>query len=608
MKNLLFTALASILSVSFASAQHIIQWQKCLGGTDTDDAFTIQQTNDGGYIVAGYSDSNDGDVSDNRGVEDYWVIKLTSLGTIEWQKSIGGSSDDIAWSVLQTDDGGYIVAGYSESNDGDVSDIQGQEDCWVVKLNSLGIIEWQKSLGGTGAEVSASIKQTFDGGYIFAGFSFSNDGDVSGNHGGFDYWIVKLTNNGSIEWQKSLGGSDGDFAYFIQQTNDAGYIVVGESFSNDGDVSGNHGENDCWVVKLTGLGTIEWQKSLGGSFTERVSSIQQTFDGGYILAGNSESNDGDVSGNHGGYDSWVVKLTSVGTIEWQKSLGGSSYDGAGSIQQTNDGGFIFAGSSASNDGDVSGNHGNADSWLVKLSSIGIIEWQKSLGGTGYEYASDIQQTGDGGFIVSGNSGSNDGDVSGNHGSQDFWVVKITNCQLSLLNQPESQLINVNSDAQFLVSSSDPLATYQWQTDLGAGFQNLNNVSQFSGTVNDTLTISNVTLANNNQPFRCIISSGSCSDTSAVAVLTVGNITGPNEISQSNLFSVYPNPAQHVINVKADAKLLESVYTIYDNTGKVVLSGNINSEYTAIEIGDLSGGIYLFSVGENLKQTFKIIKE
>ena len=182
------------------------------------------------------------------------------------------------------------------------------------------------------------------------------------------------------------------------------------------------------------------------------------------------------------------------------------------------------------------------------------------------------------------------------------------CQLSVNTQPANQTININNNAQFLVSSSDPNATYQWQNDLGVGFQNLNSVGQYSGTTNDTLTVSNITLSNNNQPFRCIVSSGSCSDTSTVAVLSVNNNVGINETSQVNLFSVFPNPAQSVINVKADSKLIGSVYSIYDNTGRVVLSGKINSANTTIELGNLSGGIYMFSIGDNMKQTFKVIKE
>lgn len=187
-------------------------------------------------------------------------------------------------------------------------------------------------------------------------------------------------------------------------------------------------------------------------------------------------------------------------------------------------------------------------------------------------------------------------------------VTVTVSASSISAQPINQSLTISNNAQFSVSSLDPAATYQWQTDLGVGFQNLNSGGQYSGTTNDTLAVTNVLLSNDNQLFRCLVTSGSCTDTSAVAVLTVVNNTGINEVFQSNLFTVYPNPANSQINVNADAKLFGSVYTIYDNTGKLVLSGKINSANTVIVLGDLSAGIYMFSVGENLKETFKVIKE
>jgi gliding motility-associated-like protein len=346
-------------------------------------------------------------------------------------KSLGGTGYDYAYSIQQTIDGGYIVAGESNSNDGDVSDNHGEMDFWVVKLTSIGTIAWQKSIGGSGWDQAKSIQQTIDGGYVIAGSSSSIDGDVSGNHGLYDCWVVKLTSIGTIEWQKSLGGSVDEFTRSILQTNDGGYIVAGYSNSNDGDVSGNHGYFDCWVVKLTSTGTIDWQKSLGGSVNEFAKSIQQTFDGGYIVAGSATSNDGDVSGNQGLLDYWVLKLTNTGVIEWQKSLGGTGYDEATTIQQTNDGGYVVGGFSKSNDGDVSVNYGFGleDCWLIKLTSIGTLEWEKSLGGSGVEYAASVLFTDDDGYILTGPTSSNDFDVSDNNGISDYWVVKLTNCEL-----------------------------------------------------------------------------------------------------------------------------------------------------------------------------------
>lgn len=182
------------------------------------------------------------------------------------------------------------------------------------------------------------------------------------------------------------------------------------------------------------------------------------------------------------------------------------------------------------------------------------------------------------------------------------------CSLTITAQPNNQTLTINSNAQFIVESSDSNAVFQWQTNLGVGYQNLNSVGQYSGASNDTLIVSNVTLSNNNQLFRSIITSGSCSDTSNVAVLTVNNNVGINEASQDKLFYVFPNPAKSVINVKADSKLIGSVYSIYDNTGRVVLTEKLNAESTTIELGNLTGGIYMFSIGENMKQTFKVIKE
>jgi hypothetical protein len=186
------------------------------------------------------------------------------------------------------------------------------DDYWVVKLDGSGNLQWQKCLGGTVGEEAWSAQQTADGGYIFAGRSESNNGDVTGNHGINDYWVVKLDGSGNLQWQKCLGGTNTDDAHSVQQTADGGYMVAGRTWSNDGDVTGNHDTtgqySDYWLVKLDSSGNLQWQKCLGGTYNDQAYSVQQTADGGYMVAGSTDSNDGDVTGNHGGADYWVVKL------------------------------------------------------------------------------------------------------------------------------------------------------------------------------------------------------------------------------------------------------------------------------------------------------------
>jgi hypothetical protein len=329
----------------------------------------------------------------------------------------------------QTFDGGYIMVGQSKSNDGDVSGHHGSlsnYDAWVVKLDSAGNIQWQKSLGGTNIDQGGFIRQTSDSGYIVSCWTYSNDGDVSGNHGNRDYWVVKLTTSGSIQWQKCYGGSGDDYASNVLQTSDGGYIAGGTSSSNDGQVTGNHGAQDCWILKLDSAGNILWQKSFGGSNTDQNQSMRPTADGGCIAAGYSMSTDGDVSGNHGGRDGWVLKVDSTGGLQWQKCLGGSAVDQFNDIVILSNGKYVMGGRTYSADGDVTGYHGGIDYWIVELDASGNLDWQKCLGGTNADGGTVVNQTNDGGLIVSGDSKSNDGDVTGNHGGSDFWVAKLSN--------------------------------------------------------------------------------------------------------------------------------------------------------------------------------------
>ncbi len=441
MKKLLLTTLLS-LSVFLLIAQPSIEWQKTFGGSGDEQAYSIQQTNDGGYIIAGWSSSIDGDLSGNAGASDYWIVKLNNDNTIEWQKTLGGSNFDYAHSIQQTTDGGYIIAGNSRSTGGDVTGNNGSFDSWIVKLDSTGDLVWQNSLGGTEWDATNIVQQTIDGGYVFAGYTDSSDGDISGNNGERDFWLVKLDNSGDLAWQKCLGGTNEELAFSMQLTADGGFVLAGDSKSSNGDVSNNQGLSDYWIVKTDNTRTIEWEKTYGGSDQDIARSIQQTTDGGYIVAGYSKSSDGDVTNNYGVFDYWILKLNNIGDLEWEKTYGGSDNDTPLAVQQTTDGGYVVIGYAASLDGDVTDNHGGGDFWLIKLNNTGDLLWNKALGGSADDTPFSIQQTNDNGFIVVGYSYSTDGDVTDLQGNADLWVVKLTGDPVSIDEVAEAALLNI----------------------------------------------------------------------------------------------------------------------------------------------------------------------
>lgn len=403
-----------------------IQWQRAYGGSEADRFESIQSTTDGGYIFAGSTFSKDGDITNNHGKRNAWVVKADPKGVIQWEKCFGGSLYDLATSIRKTSDGGYIFVGITTPTEKD----HGAADCWIVKLDHNGNIQWQKSLGGSNADNALDVQQTSDGGYIVAGTTYSVDGDVSGNHGLNDFWIVKLDPTGNIQWQKCLGGSSTEEANSIRQTSDGGYIIAGSiGDAADGDITQTYGFFDWWIVKLDALGNIQWQKTFGGPNPDVAKSIQQTKDGGYIAAGiyGKTFMDSDI---------WIIKLSSTGDTQWQKFFGGSKLEIAKSIQQTSDNGYFIAATSNSKDPQIMDNQSDLNYLVIKTDDIGNLQWQKSLGGTGNDLVFSAIQTQDNGYLIAGVSDSNDGDVSGNHGTQsgdnenpnylyhDAWIVKL----------------------------------------------------------------------------------------------------------------------------------------------------------------------------------------
>ncbi len=405
--------------------------QKVLGGSKLDfpslghGSQAVSRTADGGFIVAGTVSSNDGDVSGNHGLFDIWVAKLGPSMDVEWQRCLGGSKYDLAGGVIPTSDGGYALIGTTNSSDGDVGKGHGLGDVWIVKLDAAGKILWQRLYGGSAWDVGISLVQTADGGFVFAAVTRSNDGDVSGNHGQYDIWVARIDKAGALVWQRCLGGSQVDMVSSLQGTSDGGFLVTGSTDSSDGDVSGAHGGRDVFVAKLGGQGTVEWVRAIGGTGDEMGNSGRQTSDGKFVIAGWTTSSDGDVGGVKGGKDALLVLLDAAGKVLWTRTYGGTNDDSAFSVVEAAKGGFVFAGETFSPDGDVTFFKGGSDAWVVQVSPSGDLVGSRCLGGSDQDSAGSVVPLPAGeGYLVAGWTGSRDGDVRGLRGDRNIWLVKL----------------------------------------------------------------------------------------------------------------------------------------------------------------------------------------
>ena len=327
-----------------------VTFRKTYGGTAFDTGFFVQQTNDGGYIMTGYTNYSPPDGGD------VWLIKTDSNGNMVWNRTFGGNYYDVGHCVQQTSDGGYILTG--EKN---ALYSAGIGDVWLIKTDSTGNKLWDKTFGGTSYDCGYSVQQTSDDGYIITG---EKDNDV---------WLIKTDSNGIIEWDKNLGGRSG---YCVQQTTDGGYILTGETSGSS--------SNAVWLVKTDSDGNKLWDKTFEKCELENVGwYVQQTNDEGYIIVGRTAM--------FGKGSLWLIKTDSAGNKMWDRDF----LDGYGyCVQQTTDGGYIISGEIRSFFGSV---------YLIKTDITGKEIWSKTFGGYGFFSGHCVQQTTDGGYIITGNS-------------------------------------------------------------------------------------------------------------------------------------------------------------------------------------------------------------
>lgn len=360
---------------------------------------------------------------------DFWVLKFSSENEIIWNKTFGGSDDDRGADIIATSDGGFAILGYTTSTDLNGTQNAGSQDFLIRKITADGTLSWQKTFGFSGSDKGISLIQTSDNGYLLTGVLDVSASNGQGNskssqkHAGGDVWAVKLNANGNFEWSKYFGGSFTDTPFGVVETNDNNYIIVASSDSEDFNITNNKGTYDFWVLKISKEGNLIWEKNFGGSEIDEPRGITTTNDGNFIIVGDTRSSNKDVATNNGAADLWIIKITTDGNLIWEKTIGASSFDVARSISKTQDNGFIIAGSSRSSDAGFT-NQGQNDAWVLKVNESGEIEWKKFIGGSEIDFLYDAVELNNKTIITVGESNSSNADITENKGFSDALIINI----------------------------------------------------------------------------------------------------------------------------------------------------------------------------------------
>lgn len=572
---------------NYTSNTATAQWNKTFGGVGEENISSIIACTDGGALLGGYSTSNvSSDKSESsKGVYDYWIIRIDADGKKLWDKTLGGANYDYLTSIVTTTDGGFLLGGYSLSNkSGDKSEnSKGDKDYWVVKIDKNGQKLWDKTFGGLFADVLTSITQTSDGGFLLGGHSLSYVGSdkTETNKGNNDYWVVKIDANGNKLWDKTFGGASYDYLYGMTTTSDGGFLLGGYSWSNkSGDKSENiKGVYDYWIVKIDAKGNKVWDKTIGGDSGDVFSSLVNTSDGGFLLAGYSYSNQsGDKSANaKGNADYWIVKIDASGNKVWDKTFGGNSLDQLNAVIKTSDGGFLLGGYSQSSiNGDKTENtKGNYDYWVVRIDASGNKLWDKTLGGSDNDQFSTMTLLKDGNFLLGGNSNSKASyDKSDNaKGGFDYWLIKIK----------ENQIKTATT-----LTATGCTGTVNWS----------------NGATGNSITVS---------PTVATTYTATCTVNTCKSAASNAITVSPDVISNGRIevdvaiqpepsfnFKVFPNPAKDELTIQTDLEG-EATFYLYNSVGQQVLEKTFEKQ-TKINLKNLSKGSHIYLIQHDKTQT------
>lgn len=419
-KRLFVTALIFWLPFTFLKAQPpSIYWQHYYGGSKVEFRGTLTKTSDKGFVIAGHGQSTDGDFSgnSNNGQNDFELVRLDSCGNKIWAKIIGGNYQDLFPTVKETIEKGFLITGYTFSTNLSNGYHGGVCDAAVCKIDRNGNVQWIKTFGGSDADVIYNAICLPDSTYIIAGSTRSTDGDGDPVAVTKTGWLFKLDKNGNIIWKKFYGNY-GSSCTDIQLASDGGFIICGGTMFPT--------NSDYWLLKIDTNGNQLWEKKYGGSGIDNAFCIRTTGSGNYLIAGISSSNDGDVTGNHGGDDAWIIETDINGNLLWQKSFGGAANEYINDITVLPDNSCVVSGYSNSTDGDITVNHGLTDAVAFSLNSNGVLLWTKVWGGSKRDEFYGVTRGDDNSILLSGFTGSSDGDIIGNHASWEFMLLKLRN--------------------------------------------------------------------------------------------------------------------------------------------------------------------------------------